>query len=256
MEPYKNAIDKLCRQPLFYQNTFLASEGYFGYQKEFPESSMTLLTKHGVFYEFVEASEFEALRYGQLEGVPTLTVDQIQPHVPYCMIVTTCSGLWRYNLGDLIIFDHVHTKSFRIIGRLSYHLNICGEHVSEENLSLAVTDTGRLYDAEIHEFCSYANHKKDRHEWYIGVDRSVPQSEFEVHLDERLKQLNDDYRTARKFILKRPKVKTLPIDKFYEFMSVHHKIGSQSKFPRVLNETLILKWEAFLSNGTTYPDEF
>lgn len=255
LEPYRNKIDKMCGKPLFYQNTFLASEGYFGYQKDLNNPQMTLLTKHGIFYEFVEASDFESLRYGQFDDINTLTIKEVQPNVPYCMVISTCSGLWRYNLGDLIVFDDVASKKFKIIGRVSYNLNICGEHLSEENISTAVVDTGRRYGVEIQEFCSYPNRKTNRHEWYIGVDRSIPESEFEVYLDERLKQLNDDYFTSRKFILKRPKVKTLPIDKFYEFMSIHHRIGSQSKFPRVLNEKLVRKWEAFLSNGSLFADD-
>ncbi|GAB5416412.1 MAG: GH3 auxin-responsive promoter family protein [Crocinitomicaceae bacterium] len=255
LDPYKDKIDKMCSRPLSYQNTFLASEGYFGYQKDLNNPNMTLLTKHGIFYEFIEASHFESLRYGQLENVTTLTLNEVQENIPYCLVITTCAGLWRYNLGDLIVFDNVATRQFRIIGRVSYNLNICGEHLSEENLSMAVVDTGRRYGTEIQEFCSYPNRKTNRHEWYIGVDRSIPESEFEVYLDERLKQLNDDYATSRKFILKRPKVKTLPIDKFYEFMSIHHHIGSQSKFPRVLNETLVNKWQAFLSNGNGLQDD-
>lgn len=254
LEPYKESINKMCSKPLLYQNTYLASEGYFGYQKDLNDPHMTLLTKHGIFYEFVEAGHFEALRYGMMDTVRTLTLSEIQPNVPYAMIISTCSGLWRYNIGDVIMFEDVTTRRFKIIGRVSYNLNICGEHLSEENLSMAITETGRRYGAEIHEFCAYPNKKRNRHEWYIGVDRFIPESEFEVYLDERLKQLNDDYRTSRKFILKRPKIKAIPIDKFYEFMSVHHRIGSQSKFPRVLNTTLIRNWEAFLSNGNLYSD--
>lgn len=255
LDPYKNKIDKMCGKPLFYQNTFLASEGYFGYQKDLNNPNMTLLTKHGIFYEFIEASHFESLRYGQLEDVKTLTLNEVQENVPYCLVITTCSGLWRYNLGDLVVFDDVTSRQFRIIGRVSYNLNICGEHLTEENLSMAVVHTGRRYGIEIQEFCATINQKSNRHEWYVGVDRSVPESEFEVYLDERLKQLNDDYSTSRKFILNRPKVKILPIEKFYEFMSVHHHIGSQSKFPRVLNESLVKKWEAFLSNSNSLLDE-
>lgn len=255
LDPYKDKIDKMCSKPLLYQNTFLASEGYFGYQKEFSNNMMQLLTRHGVFYEFVDASQFDAIRAGMLDTVKTLTLNDIQPNVPYAMVISTCSGLWRYCIGDLVMFDDVKKQTFKIIGRISYNLNICGEHLSEENLSLAVVETGRRYGAEIHEFCSYPNRKKGRHEWYIGVDRSVPEQEFEAYLDERLKQLNDDYKTSRKFILKRPKVKALPVEKFYEFMSANERVGAQCKFPRVLNEDLIRQWEMFLSNGNSYSDE-
>jgi hypothetical protein len=249
IDSYKNKIDKMCSKPLCYQNTFLASEGYFGYQKYLDNPLMTLLTKHGIFYEFVETSHFESLRYGQFEDVETLALNEVQENVPYCMVITTCSGLWRYNLGDVVIFEDLAARQFKIVGRVSYYLNICGEHLSEENLSLAVADTGRRFNTEIQEFCAYPNLKTHRHEWYIGVDCSIPESEFEVYLDERLKQLNDDYHTSRMFILKRPRVKILPIDKFYEFMSMHRHLGSQSKFPRVLGESLVRKWESFLSSG-------
>lgn len=102
LEPYKDKIDKMCGKPLRYQNTFLASEGYFGYQKQLNDPHMTLLTKHGVFYEFVESKYFEALRYGLYDTVKTLTVDEVQVNTPYCLVISTCSGLWRYNIGDLI----------------------------------------------------------------------------------------------------------------------------------------------------------
>ncbi len=252
LDPYKSKIDKMCRRPLLYQNTYLASEGYFGYQREFNTSNMELLMKHGVFYEFVDASQFEALRCKMFNTIKTLTVEEIEPEKPYAVVISTCSGLWRYNLGDVIMFHGAHKKNFKIVGRISYNLNICGEHLSEENLSVAITDTGRRFGIEIHEFCSYPSIKNNRHQWYIGVDHSVSENEFEAYLDERLKQLNDDYWTARKFLLKKPKVKVLPVEKFYEFMSIHNKIGSQSKFPRVMTEKLVKCWEAFLSNSEGY----
>lgn len=255
IEPYKSKIEKMCGRPLVYQNTYLASEGYFGYQKEIPDNTMTLLPKHGIFYEFVEAKDFEALRYGMLDTLKPKLLSEVQPDVSYAMVITTCSGLWRYHLGDVIVFKDVNKLKFKIIGRISYNLNICGEHLSEENISKAILDTGKRYGIEIQEFCAYPNQKKDRHEWYIGVDRAIPESDFEAYLDESLKLLNDDYGTARKFILKRPKVKALPIQKFYEYMALNHRIGAQSKFPRVLNEPQIKDWESFLSNVNAFLNE-
>lgn len=252
LDPYKSKIDKMCSRPLLYQNTYLASEGYFGYQREFSNPNMELLMKHGVFYEFVDASQFEALRYKMFDTIRTCTIAELEPEKPYAVVISTCSGLWRYSLGDVVMFHGANKKHFKIVGRISYNLNICGEHLSEENLAIAVTETGRRFGAEIHEFCSYPSIKNNRHQWYIGVDRAVSENEFEAYLDERLKQLNDDYATARRFLLKKPKVKVLPVEKFYEFMSIHNKIGSQSKFPRVMTDKLVKLWEAFLSNSDGY----
>lgn len=248
IKPYKEKIDKLCRKPLLLQNTYLASEGYFGYQKKLDSSAMTLLEKHGVFYEFVDASQFEALRLKRFDEIQTISSDEVVPNVSYAMVVSTCSGLWRYSLGDLIQFEDVKLKTFKIIGRLSYHLNLAGEHLSEEQLSTALSDVSAEFGIEINEFCVHPNEDLGQHQWYVGITQSVSESAFGKALDERLQELNDDYRTARKFLIKPPKVTALPVDKFYLFMRLNDRIGAQCKFPRVMNALLMKDWLAFLSN--------
>jgi hypothetical protein len=252
LDPYKQKIEKMLGRPIGYQNTFLASEGYFGYQKDFNDEYMELLPKHGIYFEFVPAKYFDQLRSKYYYNIETLTIDQIESNTPYCLVVSTCSGLWRYNLGDIISFKEKGSLKFKILGRISYDLNLCGEHLSEDNISKAILLASNELSTEVHEFCTFANNKKKRHEWYIGVDHSVDESTFEVLLDKHLKNLNDDYATARKYVLKRPRIKALPSAKFYEYMSINERYGSQYKFPRVLNVKQVKKWESFLSNINTF----
>lgn len=250
MEPYKDRLDKCFGNKVHYKNTFLASEGYFAYQ-EFTDSSgdMKLLTNEGVFYEFIDVKYLDQVQRRDYKGIPTLTLDQVEPFKNYIMVITTYAGLWRYLNGDIIKFTDVKRKKIRIVGRTSYSLNVAGEHLSEENLTEAIQLTGELLGIDVGEFCIHTDKDNNRHKWYIGTNQKVDSQKFSAVLNHFLTELNDDYATARKHLLKAPRIKSLPLEKFYEFMEYQGKIGSQHKFPRVLNQELTKKWESFLSNS-------
>lgn len=250
IEPYKERLDQCFGNTVHFKNTFLASEGYFAYQ-EFTDSSgdMKLLTNEGVFYEFIDAQYLEKVQSKNYAGIPTLTLDQVEPYKNYIMVITTYAGLWRYLNGDIIRFTDVERKKIRIVGRTSYSINLAGEHLSEENLTEAVQLTSELLGVDVGEFCIHIGKDKNRHQWYIGTNQKVCSQKFSAVLNHFLAELNDDYATARKHLLKAPRIKSLPLEKFYNFMEYQGKIGSQNKFPRVLNPELTKKWETFLSNS-------
>lgn len=250
LEPYKERLEQCFGNKVHFRNTFLASEGYFAYQ-DFTDSSgdMRLLTNSGVFYEFIDVQYLERIQQKEYEGIPTLTLNEVQPDKNYIMVITTYAGLWRYLNGDVVKFTDVKNKKIRIVGRTSYSLNVAGEHLSEENLTEAVKLTGELLGVHIGEFCVHTDKDNNRHKWYIGSKQSVDCQKFSAVLNHFLVQLNDDYATARKHLLKAPRIKSLPLDKFYEFMEYQGKVGGQHKFPRVLSHELTKKWEHFLSNS-------
>lgn len=250
MEPYEERLNKCFGKPVHFKNTFLASEGYFAYSRfSDPSSDMKLLTKEGVFYEFIDCTYLEQIQKKDYDGIPTLTIDEVEPNKNYIMVITTYSGLWRYLNGDIIKFTDVKQKKVKIVGRTSYSLNVAGEHLSEENLTEAIKLTGALLGVDVGEFCVHTDKDNNRHKWYIGTTQKVDSQKFSAVLNHFLVELNDDYDTARKHLLKAPRIKSLPLEKFYEFMEFQGKVGGQHKFPRVLNLELTKKWENFLSNS-------
>lgn len=250
LEPYEERLKECFGNKVHFRNTFLASEGYFAYQ-EFTDNSgdMKLLTDQGIYYEFIDSQHLERIQKRDYKEIPTLTLDEVEPDKNYIMVITTYAGLWRYLNGDVIRFTDVERKRIRIVGRTSYSLNVAGEHLSEDNLTEAIKLTGELLGAQVGEFCVYTDKDNNRHKWYIGSKQSVDCQKFSAVLNHFLVELNDDYATARKHLLKAPRIKSLPLDKFYEFMEHQGKIGGQHKFPRVLTQDLTKKWENFLSNS-------
>ncbi len=256
VEPYKEKLDKLFGKSVVYQNTFLASEGYFGYQRDMQADTLELLLKEGVFYEFVEERYFDQLRNHDYYEIPTLTLDQVQPNTPYAMIISTCSGLWRYNLGDVVEFTDNTSINIRIVGRLSHAMNSCGEHLSEANLVKGIEETAKILNVSVEEFCVYSSRSFDRHNWYIGANQRINSNHFAAVLNDQLCKINDDYASVRKYMLKAPKVKILPVEKFYEFMLIKDRFGAQSKFPHVMNEKQARDWEIFLTNSEQFQERY
>lgn len=254
IEPYKERFNKLFGRPIVYQNTYLASEGYFAYQRDFEGDAMELMTDAGVYYEFIDEAHFPELRSNNLYGIPTLHLGEVEPGKRYALVISTCSGLWRYLLGDVVEFTSKSQTSFRITDRLSHSINICGEHLSEVNMVNAIQETAKILRISVEEFCVYPSRDFERHNWYVGTNQFANSDQFAAILNERLSMKNDDYAGVRKYLLKTPKVKVLPVEKFYEFMVIRQRYGAQSKFPHVLNSKLAKEWEIFLSNKDYFRD--
>jgi hypothetical protein len=249
LDSYQEKINSLCGKPIYFLDTYLASEGYFAYQKHPLDKGMHLLDNHGIYYEFVEEQYFSQLAEGgsAMAQLPTLALNEVEPNRSYALVISTVSGLWRYVIGDVIRFIDMDKKELIITGRVSHYISMVGEHLSVENLTTALRNTCHRFQISCEEFCVVPGKQKDRHYWYLGSTKLTDNRHFEVVLDEELERLNDDYRALRKHLIRSPKVKFLPLAKFYEFMEHKGKTGGQNKFPRVMNSEQTTEWERFLN---------
>ena len=84
------------------------------------------------------------------------------------------------------------------------------------------------------------------HQWYVATDDKVNAEELKIRIDEKLKELNDDYEVERRHALKDVMVNVLSEKTFMDFMKVKGKIGGQHKFPRVLKGKMLEDWQQFL----------
>lgn len=250
IEPFQEKLNRLTSNEIVYLNTYLASEGYFAYQRK-KNGELELLTENGVFYEFIEEQYFDRIRANDLEGIPTITTKQVESNKSYAMVISTEAGLWRYIIGDIINFSDIESYSLSIVGRLNNNLNVHGEHLSEGNMQDALKMTADHLATSVEQFCVYADNKNNRHNWYIGVNKKVDTNLFSTVLDECLCQVNADYESVRRHILKRPKLKAIPLEKFDDYMKVLNKQGGQHKFPIVMNQKQATNWERFLTNMNT-----
>ncbi len=250
--PYAKGFEKLLGKPITYIETYLASEGFIAFQSRPKTSSMQLALDTGLFFEFIPFTSENFDDEGNMKPEATaLTIDQVDENIEYALLLSTCAGAWRYLIGDTIKFTSKELSEIIITGRTKHFLNLCGEHLSQENMNMAIKMLEDQINIEIREF-TVAGIKHETmfaHKWYIGTDDKVDKETLRNHIDENLKILNDDYRVERIAAIKDVIVEVLPSKVFYDWMRKRGKEGAQNKFPRVLKNKILGEWEAHINDA-------
>jgi hypothetical protein len=246
--PYKKSFEKLLGKEVYYLETYLASEGFLAYQRK-KDHPMQLLLDNGIFFEFVPFNDRNFNSDGTMIDQPqTLLIDQVNENVDYALLISTNAGTWRYLIGDTIRFKSVRDFEIIITGRTKHFLSLCGEHLSVDNMTRALSEVSEKLNIDIKEFtvAGIPHQNLFAHKWYIGTDQKVNDPEvLRKLLDKTLSELNDDYAIERKAALKEVFIEILPVHVFYDWMRQKGKEGGQHKFPRVIGN-LYDEWEAFV----------
>jgi len=186
-----------------------------------------------------------------LPNPKTLTVDQVELNKDYAILLSTCAGAWRYLIGDTIKFTNLDIPEIQITGRTKHFMNLCGEHLSQENMNRAIRMLEDEFNIDIREF-SLTGVEHDSmfaHKWHLGCSDPIDEKLTADKLDSYLKILNDDYRVERIAAIKNIIVEYLPLNVFYNFMKIKGKEGGQHKFPRVLKGAILQEWISYLNDN-------
>jgi hypothetical protein len=249
LDPYIKRLENLCNEPLILLDTYLASEGYFAYQDEPGVKGMKLLLNRGIFFEFIPfTKEFFDASGDLINQHKALTIDQIEENKDYALVISTNSGLWRYILGDLVRL--VDRKELRIIisGRIKQTLNLCGEHLTLDNLNQSVKEVCENVNLPHSDYTIISNQEEQVHQWYMEEQDGIDENKLIELIDRKICSLNDDYAYVRKHALNHPTLTYLPKGSFYGFMKSLNKLGAQNKMPRVLNSQQAVQWVKFVDS--------
>ncbi|MCO6494557.1 MAG: GH3 auxin-responsive promoter family protein [Bacteroidetes bacterium] len=224
-----------------YLETYNASEGFFGIQTDLSQNDMTLMVNYGIFFEFIPMDEF-----GNSDA-KVLPLWDVEIGVNYAVVISTNSGLWRYQLGDTIRFTSTNPFKFYITGRTRLFINAFGEELMIDNADRAMEHACKQTNAILKDYTAAPIYLDDPdnagHQWLIEFEKEPEDiSMFTVALDNRLKELNSDYEAKRHkdVALKMPKVLILPSNSFHKWLEKKNKLGGQNKVPRLWNDRVIV----------------
>jgi hypothetical protein len=252
--PYREQFKKLIpNDDMYYLETYNASEGFFGIQDLEEPGDMLLMLDYGIFYEFLPIENLHQ------ENPDTLTLDEVELNKNYALIITTNAGLWRYLIGDTVRFTSLVPYRIQITGRTKHFINAFGEELIIDNAERALAEACSQTGAIIRDYTAapiYFNDKEcGAHEWLIEFEKRPAEFErFVDLLDETLRRVNSDY-DAKRFkdmALRRPFVKIVAQNTFFNWMKEKGKIGGQHKVPRLANNReyvdAILKMTELVNN--------
>jgi GH3 auxin-responsive promoter len=251
MEPYKKGFERLLGKPITYIETYLASEGFLAYQNRQDTRGMMLSLNNNIFFEFVPFDEENFDVDGNMVEDPQVyMIHEIEENRDYAILISTNAGTWRYAIGDTVKLVDKERSEIIITGRTKHYLSLVGEHLSVDNMNRAIELAGEALNISIPEFtvAGVPHGNFFAHEWYIATDDKVDAVAFATLLDDKIKELNDDYVVERKHALKAVTVNVLSEKTFMDFMASKGKMGGQHKFPRVLKGKMLEDWKAFLKD--------
>ncbi len=248
-DPYVKSFRKLLGREIVYNESYLASEGYIAFQQAGINKSMSLVLDNGLFYEFIPYNEKNFDADGNLVSDPeVLPLAQVENGKEYALLLTTCSGAWRYLIGDILRFTNARAGEIILTGRTKQFLSLCGEHLSQDNMNRAIKMLQNEFNILIPEFSVAGIHHGGlfAHKWYLGTDNPIDPVIAAAKLDEYLGFLNDDYRVERNEAIREVTAEVIPLQVFYDFLKATGKEGGAHKFPRVLKNEPLVQWEKYL----------
>lgn len=250
-QPYLSAYQKIFSRDVTVIDSYLASEGFIAFQNRPNTHGMQLVFDGGLFYEFVPFNDTTYDDMGKIKtATRSLLINEVEEGVDYSLVISSNSGAWRYQIGDLVRFTNLENKEIVISGRTSHFLSVTGEHVSVSNMSDAVIALQDEFGTNVKEFTvsPIKSGKLFAHKWFIGADKHIDAGMAARILDDSLKSLNDDYATERREnALDMPQVEIIPNNWFYTYMEMKGKLNGQAKFPRVLKPEQFEDWTAFIA---------
>lgn len=241
-EPYRKQFEELVGPSgINYQETYNASEGFFGIQDRTDSNEMLLMLDYGIFYEFIPMSEIDK------ESPKVIPLGEVEKGVNYALLISTNAGLWRYKIGDTIEFTSTNPYRFLITGRTKYFINLVGEEIildnAERALQVACEKCNVIVDEYMAGPADIKNGAQARHDWMFEfINPPADLAVFGDALDNALKSLNSDYEAKRykDMILHPPQLISLKPGTFYSWLKSKGKLGGQHKVPRLLNQRPII----------------
>ncbi|MCL2759608.1 MAG: GH3 auxin-responsive promoter family protein [Treponema sp.] len=193
---YEKVRDSFPPDCVFHEFSYVATECKAGLvlKSNTPE---TTVFGHKSYFEFIHESDVD-------NANPRIyQVSELKEGQRYCMLATTCSGLYRYNMHDLIEVVSYFNQFplIRFIQKVNGTISLTGEKLHERQFIEAVHETEKKTGKIAPFFVGFADPQKSNYKFYFEfADQNISVSEaeaFTTQLDNCLQEYNPEYKEKR-----------------------------------------------------------
>lgn len=244
--PYLPVLRSLVGRDVTLVDTYNATEGGIYASSDFSGASgMVMLPHRGTFFEFVPLEERNRPNPTR---VPLWAVEK---HRAYSIVVTTSSGLYAYEVGDIVRFCSLKPLRIEFMGRLSGCLSVTQELTTHVEIERAVAHAVAKCACRTVEFAASAEvgaggSAKSRYVLFVEFDEGAAPADLDAFgdaFDEGLAAENRVYRDHRggDVAILRPRVVPLARGGARRFLEETTGGNVQGKFPRILDDAKKMK---------------
>ncbi len=256
-DPYLPILERLMGTSDFtLVDTYNATEGGLFAATDFTGAPGMLMIPHrGTFFEFVPMDERDKPNPTR---VPLWGVERDRL---YSILVTTVSGLYAYEIGDIVRFPSIAPHRIEFAGRTAGCLSVTQELTTHIEIEQAVAYAIKQVPCRTLDFgaaadVGVAGTAKSRYVLYAEFDASAEPKSLEqlaAAFDEGLGKLNRVYREHRAgdVAILPPIVVALARGGAQRFLHEVTNGNVQGKFPRILSEARREKLLAYIRQDPT-----
>lgn len=193
MDKYMDAFDW---EKTYYQELgYIATECRFGFSLD--DTNESVLFPHFHYYEFVAEEELDK------PNKHFLQINELQVGKRYCAYVTTYSGLYRYNMNDLVEVGgyYRNTPTVHMVSKVNGIVSMTGEKLYEPQFIQAVHEAEKETGVKTKFFVGFAEVEESVYHFYFEfVKDDIRQEEadaFTKVVDKHLQQINIEYEAKR-----------------------------------------------------------
>lgn len=193
MDKYMDAFD--WNRTYYQELGYIATECRFGFALDATNESVLFPQFH--YYEFVAEDELDSPHKHFLQ------IDELEQGKRYCAYVTTYSGLFRYNMNDLVEVGGKFRKTptVHMVSKVNGIVSMTGEKLYEPQFIQAVHEAEKETGVKTKFFVGFADVKDSRyHFYYEFTDERIGQEEadeFTKVVDRHLQAINIEYESKR-----------------------------------------------------------
>ncbi len=235
--------DLVGRDDVTLVDTYNATEGGVYAASDFTGArGMLMLPHRGTFFEFVPIEARGS------KNPPRVPLWAVATDTLYSIVVTTASGLYAYELGDIVRFTSLDPLRIEFAGRLSGCLSVTQElttHVEVERAvayAVAASSPCRTVDFGAAADVGVDGSAKSRYVLFIEFQEGAAPADlaaFTTALDEGLCRENRVYREHRKDSVAILPARVVPLASGGARRFLEEVTGGnvQGKFPRIVDDT-------------------
>ncbi|MFX1536941.1 MAG: GH3 auxin-responsive promoter family protein, partial [Promethearchaeota archaeon] len=244
---YRKRLTQLIGEHVDFREAYGATEtGLIAYQQGHKPGMVPVLANN--LFEFIPLHEWRSM---EAEGADYHTFEfdirtfqDVKSGIEYVIVFTTVGGLYRYVIGDTVVFEHIDIPRFRWAGRIKWWSNITVERMSYGHVQEAINILEEDLGLSIPNFSYTTCYSPPQYHFVLEMDKDVPKSlDIMKRLDHALQVVNGEYEFARKRqLLQAPLVIQVPLGTYERFSHERALQGAalgQVKPPRFTNNVTI-----------------
>jgi hypothetical protein len=244
---YHKRLSRLVGEQVDFREAYGATEtGLIAYQQGQKPGMIPVLANN--LFEFIPLHEWrdmeaEGADYHTFE-FDIRTFQDVKPRIEYVIVFTTVGGLYRYIIGDTVVFEHSDIPCFSWAGRIKWWSNITVERMSYSHVQEAINILEEELGLSIPNFSYTTCYRPPQYHFVLEMDKSIPESlNIMQRLDHALQIVNGEYEFARRRqMLQAPLVIQVPLGTYERFSHERGLQGAalgQIKPPRFTNNETI-----------------